>query len=166
MSTLTHPPTTDQVTQIVYRFEGQLSDPFVVGHFPQGIEFHNEWVGRVTAGPFAGGTISGVDQFTVRPDGVGVIDSPEIIEWGDVRVAAHVRGYVVPPEGVTVPPLEAMLEPGFSFPDLDFRVTAATVLRTAHPDHQWLNRVVAVNDGTVNLATGRMEIQTTVAGTP
>lgn len=155
--------TSQRTMTLVYRFEGQLSEPYPVGLFPHGLEFHSDWEGTVVDGPFAGARIFGLDQFTVRPDGVGVIDSPEVIELDDVRVAAQVRGYVVPPEGLELPPLEAMLEPGFTFPDLDFRVTATTTLRTTHPDHLWLNRVIAVNEGTVNLSTGALRVEARVA---
>lgn len=148
---------------LVYRFDGQLADLYPIGLFPEGIRFHNQFDATVVAGPFEGGRIFGLDQFTVRPDGVGVIVAPEIIDAGDVRVSVDVRGYVVPPEGVEMPPLEVLASPGFEFPDLDFRVTGSALMRTADPRYEHLNRTVAVLEGTVNMGTGRLAVEARAA---
>jgi hypothetical protein len=58
-----------------------------------------------------------------------------------------------------MPPLEVLASPCFEFPDLDFRVSAAALLRTADPRFDHLNRVVVINEGTVNLGTGRLVIE-------
>lgn len=148
---------------LIYRFEARLADMYPIGLFPEGIRFHNDFRGTVTDGPFAGATIFGLDPFLLRPDGVGVIEAPEVIDTGDTRVSLAVRGYVVPPDGVEMPPLEALMEPGFDFPDIDFRVTASGQIRTA--DSRWaaLNATVAVIEGTVNLATGRLVVEARAA---
>lgn len=148
---------------LVYRFDGQLADLYPIGLFPEGIRFHNQFDATVVAGPFEGGRIFGLDQFTVRPDGVGVIVAPEIIDAGDVRVSVDVRGYVVPPEGVEMPPLEVLASPGFEFPDLDFRVTGSALMRTEDPRYEHLNRTVAVLEGTVNMGTGRLAVEARAA---
>ena len=104
-----------------------LGEMYPLGIFEDGIRFHNEWEGRITEGPFTGGRVFGLDQFVLRPDGIGVIDAPEVIECGDVRVTARVLGYVVPPAGLVVPPLEIVASPGFEFPSVPFRVTASAM---------------------------------------
>lgn len=144
---------------LIYRFEGRLADLYPVGVFAEGIRFHNDFQADVVDGPFTGGRIFGVDQFMLRPDGVGVIVAPEIIEKDGTRVAGEVRGYVVPPQGVEMPTLDVIASPGFEFPDMDFRVTASLQLRTADPTFDHLNRTVGKIEGTVNMATGRLTIE-------
>jgi hypothetical protein len=148
-----------QLTELVYRFEGQLGELYPVGLFDDGLRFHNQFEGRIVDGPFAGGRIFGLDQFTLRPDGVGVIDAPEIVESGEHRLSVRVRGYVVPPEGAPAPPLEAVASPGFEFPDVPFRVTGSGHVATTSPAFAHLNRTLVVVEGQVNMATGRLEVE-------
>jgi hypothetical protein len=148
---------------LIYRFEGSLGELYPVGIFTEGIRFHNDFNGRIVDGPFAGARIFGLDQFLLRPDGVGEIDAPEIIDAGDRRIALHVRGYVVPPAGMTMPPLEVVASPDFAFPDVDFRVTASATIKTVAPGCERLNHTVAIIEGTVNMATGRLAIEARAA---
>jgi hypothetical protein len=120
--------------------------------------FHNSFDGAIVDGPFAGGRISGPDFFVLRPDGVGEIHAPELIEYGAHRVALDVRGYVVPPDGAPVPPLAALLEPGFEFPDVPFRVTGSAFASTTSPEFADLNRVTIVVEGEVNMGTGVLDV--------
>ncbi len=144
---------------LVYRFEGNLGDLYPVGLFAEGIRFHNQFEGRVVAGPCAGARIFGLDQFMLRPDGVGAIVAPEIIDTGTERVSVDVRGYVVPPDRLEVPPLEVVASPGFEFPPVDFRVVGSATIRTAAPRLAALNRTVVALEGTVNMGTGRLEVE-------
>ncbi len=148
---------------LIYRFEGQLADMYPVGVFSEGLRFHNDFEGKVVAGPFAGARIFGLDPFLLRHDGVGVIEAPEIIDTGLERVALHVRGYVVPPAGMEVPPLDVVTSPDFAFPPVDFRVTGSATIRTAAPKYRALNHTIAVVEGTVNLATGRLVVEARAA---
>jgi hypothetical protein len=156
-------PETNIRTELIYRFEAQLSDLYPVGRFAEGIRFHNSFEGRIVAGPFTGARLFGLDHFTLRPDGVGVIEAPEIIDTGDTRVALYVRGYVVPPEGLEFPGLDAVESPHFEFPDVPFRVTASGLIQTADPSYAHLNQTVAVIEGEVNMATGALAIEARVA---
>lgn len=149
--------------ELIYRFEAQLSAMYPVGIFPEGIRFHNEFDGRIVDGPFAGARIFGLDQFLLRPDGVGEIDAPEIVEADERRVSLHVRGYVVPPEGMQMPPLEVVASPGFAFPDVDFRVTGSALMKTVAPGCTRLNRTVAIIEGTANLSSGRLRVEARAA---
>ncbi|MDY7106660.1 MAG: hypothetical protein S0880_36250 [Actinomycetota bacterium] len=146
------------IGKLLYRFEGQLGELYPIGLFPDGIHFHNEFEGRVVDGPFAGARIFGLDQFVQRPDGIGIIVAPEVIDDGTHRVALELRGYVVPPAGLPVPPLEVMLEPDFAFPDLDFRVTGVATAATASPELAHLNSSIVVVEGKVNLSTGALDV--------
>jgi hypothetical protein len=160
MQTLTHQSSRQRTdAELVYRLEGSLADLYPIGLFPEGLRFHNDFSADIVGGPFAGGRIFGLDQFMVRPDGVGVIVAHEVVEGADTRVAFDIRGYVLPPDGLEMPPLEVLASPGFEFPDLDFRVVASALMRTADPRFDHLNRAVVINEGTVNLGTGRLVIE-------
>jgi hypothetical protein len=150
--------------ELVYRFEGRLTELNPVGILPEGLLMANPFEATVTGGPLAGARLWGIDHFLVRPDGVGVIDAPETISRGDLHVVGQVRGYVLPPAGAPVPPLEAMIDPGFAWPDAPFRIAGSVMLRTADPDLDWLNRTVAVIAGEVNMSTGRLVIEARSAG--
>lgn len=149
---------TPTLGSVVYRFEGQLGGMNPIGLFDNGIRYHNYFEGAVVDGPFAGGRIYGLDEFLVRPDGVGEIHAPEVVELGDIRVGLDVRGYVVPPAGAPTPPLEALLAPDFVYPDAPFRVTGSALASTTSPVHRYLNSLTIVIEGTVNLASGRLEV--------
>jgi hypothetical protein len=149
--------------RLIYRFEAQLGELFPVGIFDEGIRFHNNFAGRIVDGPFAGARIYGLDEFLMRPDGVGEVTAPEAIDAGDVRAAVHVRGYVVPPAEMEPPPLEALLQPDFEFPDVPFRFTGSATVKTTAPQHAWMNSTIAVLEGTVNMGTGRIEVEARAA---
>jgi hypothetical protein len=150
----------------VYRFEGELGPMNPVGLFDEGIRFFNQFEGRLVDGPFAGGRISGPDFFVLRHDGIGEIHAPELIEFEQHRVALDVRGYVVPPAGMTMPPLSALFEPGFEFPDVAFRITASALASTTSPEFTSLNGVTIVVEGEVNMGTGAMDVTARVVDRP
>lgn len=161
--TLSATPRTFTTGDLIYRFEGSLAEMYPVGVFPEGIRFHNDFDATIVQGPFTGARIFGLDQFLMRPDGFGEIDAPEVIDAGATRVGLHVRGYVVPPAGMEVPPLDIIASPGFQFPDVDFRVTGSALIKTADPAYAGLNRTVAVIEGKVNMATGRLAVEARAA---
>jgi len=148
---------------LMYRFEGQLTSVNPVGVLPEGLQLANAFEGTVTHGALAGARVWGVDHFLVRPDGVGVLDAPETFSRGDLHVIGQVRGYALPPAGAPAPPLEAMLDPAFEWPDVPFALKGAVLFRAAHPDLDWMNRVIAVITGEVNMRTGRLVVEARVA---
>ena len=147
----------------LYRFEAQLS-PTSIGLVPEGLLMANAFEGTVTDGLLRGGRVWGVDHLLIRSDGISVIDAPKTISLGNVHLFEHVRGYCVPPEGLQLPPLEALLEPGFSWPDIPFRVTATSTFRVADQELAHLRAAIAVIEGRVWFATGRLEITTRLVG--
>ena len=159
----TSPPTFGAT---VYRFQGELGPLNPVGLFDDGIRFVNQFEGRVVDGPFAGGRISGPDFFVLRHDGVGEIHAPELIEFEQHRVALDVRGYVVPPDGMNLPPLAALLEPGFEFPDVPFRVTGSAFASTTSTEFTHLNGVTIVIEGQVNMGTGALDVTARIVDRP
>jgi hypothetical protein len=146
------------IGDLVYRFEGSLGELYPIGLFPDGIHFHNQFAGAIVEGPFAGARIFGLDQFVLRPDGVGVIVAPEVIDTGAARIALEVRGFLQPPAGAPTMPLAALLEPGFELPDAEFRVTGSATVATTAPDLDHLNRTILVIEGTVNMGTRAMDV--------
>ncbi|MGE3076733.1 MAG: hypothetical protein AB7N24_08215 [Dehalococcoidia bacterium] len=148
---------------LIYRFEAQLGELFPVGIFDDGIRFHNRFDGQIEAGPFVGARIFGFDEFVLRRDGVGVVVAPEAIDCGDVRALVQVRGYVVPPAGMMMPPLEVVASPGFEFPNVDFRFTGSATMATTSPEHAWLNSTIAVLEGTVNMGSGTIRVEARAA---
>lgn len=151
---------------ILYRFEAHLAlNP--VGITAEGLRMANTFDGRVTGGalmdgPLAGARVWGVDHFILRRDGVGIVDAQKTLSAGDVHLVEHVRGYATPPAGVELPPLEALLEPGFEWPDLHFPIHGFSQFRVAHPELDHLNRAHAEIQGWVNLSNGALAVETRI----
>jgi hypothetical protein len=143
---------------LIYRFVAQLTDVNPVGVLPEGLRMANAFEGEIVEGPLAGSRIWGVDPFLLRPDGVGVVDAPETISGEGRHIQAHARGYAIPPEGMEMPALEALLEPGFEWPDVDFRFTGCVLFRTADPAFEFLNHTIGILSGTVNMGTRRLDV--------
>ena len=144
---------------LLYRFEAQL-ELNVVGMGPDGLQMSNPFEGHVVEGIFEGARVWGIDPFLVRPDGLGVVDVAKTISGVGYHVLEHVRAYSYPPEGLDMPPLEALLEPDFVFPDLPFPIQGSSTFRAGTAEFAWLNGVVARVDGWANLATGALVIET------
>lgn len=149
--------------ELIYRFEARLQELNPVGVLPEGLRFVNPFEGMVTDGPLAGARIWGIDEFLLRPDGVGVIDAPEALSRDGLHVTGQVRGYALPPEGLEMPPLEALLEPGFEWPDVPFRIVGSVMLRTADPELMHLNHTVGIVRGEVRMNTGELVIEARAA---
>ena len=167
-----HPPSpgaaaaawTPQPGDVLYRFEGRLTEIYPVGLFAEGLRLTNTFEGTVTDGPLEGARVWGVDHFLVRPDGVGVLDAPETFSRDGLNVTGQVRGYALPPDGVPAPSLEAMLDPDFAWPDVPFRLQGTVLFRAAPPELEWMNRTVAVITGEVTMSTGRLVVEARAAG--
>jgi hypothetical protein len=148
----------------LYRFEARL-DVLPIGLVPEGIRMANRFEGEVTAGAlaeagFAGARVWGIDHLLLRSDGIGVIDAQKTISAGDRHLFEHVRGYCLPPEGLEMPPLEALLDPAFRWPDALFGVFGFSQFRCGLPELAHLNRAHAMIEGWANLATGGLAVET------
>jgi hypothetical protein len=146
---------------LLYRFEAKLTVN-VVGLVPEGIRMANAFEGRVTEGLLRGARVWGTDHLLLRSDGVAVIDAEKTISLGTTHVHEHVRGYGLPPPGLDMPPLEALVEPGFEWPDVLFPVLATSTFRAATPELRYLNRTIATIEGWFSFATGALAIETRV----
>ena len=145
--------------RLLYRFEAQL-DVVPIGLVPEGIRMANSFDGRVTAGDFEGARVWGVDHFLLRSDGVGIVDAPKTISGDDFHLFEHVRAYCLPPKGLEMPPLEAVLDPGFEWPDILFPIHGFSTFRAANPELEHLNHAVARIDGWVDFTTGGLAVET------
>jgi hypothetical protein len=78
---------------------------------------------------------------------------------GDRYLTADLTGYSHPPGGLTMPPLEVLLDPGFCWPDVDFTLEVSAIYRTSAPELAELGRIPVVHLGRVNLATRELVIE-------
>jgi hypothetical protein len=151
----------------LYRFDAHL-DVHPIGIVPEGLRMANAFEGEVTGGAlaeagFAGARVWGIDHFVLRRDGVGLIDAEKTISAGDRQLYEHVVGYCLPPEGVELPPLEALLEPGFVWPDLLSPIIGTSRFRCAVTELDYLNRAFATIEGWAHFPTGGLAVETSLA---
>lgn len=144
---------------LLYRFEARL-EVTPIGIVPEGLRMANAFEGRITEGMMQDARVWGIDHLLLRRDGVAVIDAPKTLSLGDIHIHEHVRGYGLPPHGLELPPLEALLDPKFVWPDVLFPVLASSTFRTAVPDLAYLNQALTRIDGWFSFATGSLAVET------
>jgi hypothetical protein len=124
----------------VYSFEAKFTDIIPIGQVSEGLRLDVHFVGTIVNGPFTGGTVRGIDYLLFRPDGIGIIDVREMISTpkGET-LSVRAYGYVVPPEGVRLPPAEVMLRPDFEWPDVTFPFHGFALAQTGATELSWMN---------------------------
>jgi hypothetical protein len=142
--------------ELLYRFEGTLDQPTVLGPVVPGLRLDWTFSGRSTAGRLAGGRAWGTDYQLLRRDGIALFDARDTIAVDGGHVQAIARGYVMAPEGAAMPTVEAMLDPGFQPADIRYLIHGYGVLETGVPAYEDLNRALVKVDGWVNMATGEL----------
>jgi hypothetical protein len=70
--------------------------------------------------------------------------------------SVHADGYIVPP--FDMPELPALLDPAFSWPDVDLPLHGSARLQSAVPALEAVNRSVYAFTGTVNMARGSLVV--------
>ncbi len=135
-------------TELLFSYGATLqAPPEVIGPVPEGIRINFHITGGEITGPWLRGTVRavGADSFLVRHDGVGELDVRATFETHDgVLIDVSYRGLGdLGPEG----------HAAFLRGELPPRLPLRTVprLRTAHPDYQWLHRLVCVGIGEADL---------------
>ncbi len=136
--------------------EVQITGQDFIGLVPEGIRFDGHTKGVVTDGLLVGASLTAVDYLPYRHDGVGVVD---------------VRGFGVHPDGTTAAMtmkgflgepmpgmIEAMLDPAFEPPDVDFQIHGAAWFQTMATQYAFLNHTVFGCAGTINSAEGGVRI--------
>jgi hypothetical protein len=142
----------------LFRVEGCLTELITMGLFAEGLRMQRSFEGRIVSGQPAGALVCGVEEFIIRPDGTGVIDARQVISADDGPLTATVLGYSHPPAGLRMPPLEALLEPGFRWPDLACSIECAAIYHSTSPAFAGLGRTVVACLGQVNMATRELVI--------
>lgn len=144
---------------LIYRLEGELRGGAPVDTCPEGIRFVHGLDATVVAGPFAGDRLTGLDQFTIRPDGTVSLAGPQTIESGGTPVSVELRAILVQPSEKERPRPEVVLNPGYDFPDLDFRLTGSATIRTSDPRHGRFDGAIAAIEGWVNFESGELQVE-------
>lgn len=141
-----------------YAFQAQLNRIAPIGLVPEGLRIDVGFGGAMTEGDLAGSSIEGVDYLLIRRDGVAVIDARELVVAGDgAAMSVHAEGYIVPP--FEMPPLEALLEPDFAWPDVDLPLHGSARLQSSAPGLAAVNHLVYGFNGSVNMATGSLIVR-------
>jgi hypothetical protein len=157
--TARHAPVDPPGGELLYRFEADL-EVTVVGLTPEGIRMTVDYDGTITRGMLEGARVWGSDPLLLRADGVGVIETAKTISDGATALYEHVRGYCIPPAGLEIPEPEVILDPSFTWPDVDFPILGSSIFRAASPTYQHLNTTIAAVEGWANFATQRNAIET------
>jgi hypothetical protein len=150
-----------RVGDLLYRFEAELRVT-PIGLTPEGIRMTVDYEGEISTGMLRGARVWGTDPLLLRADGVGVVDTAKTISDGTTAVYEHVRAYCIPPESLELPPPEAILDPGFTWPDVDFPILGFSTFRAGSPEYGHLNTTIAAIEGSANFHTARNAIETRV----
>ncbi len=76
--------------ELVYRLEGRLNEILPIGRTPDGVRMDSHFSGKITAGDYAGVSVTGVDYVRVRSDGVVVVDARDLLTIDGHLVAVTV----------------------------------------------------------------------------
>jgi Protein of unknown function (DUF3237) len=136
----------------IFSYTATLDAPEVVGPVPEGIRANFYWPGGEVSGPKLQGKLRpvGGDWFTVRTDGVGILDVRATLELNE-GVLVYIAFMGVGDLGAEG--YERFLR-GDLPPTVALRV--APRLRTAHPDFVWLNRLQCLGIGEFNAENSRL----------
>ncbi len=133
--------------EYVFSLTCALQPPEVIGPLPEGIRANFYLAGGEIDGPKLHGKIRpvGADWFTMRSDGVGILDIRATFETDDGALvyAAYTGMTDAGQDGY-----ERFLRQDLP-PVLPLRIIPR--YSTAHPNYQWLNRLQCVGFGEVNL---------------
>jgi hypothetical protein len=92
-------------------------------------------------------------------DGHGAHRAGEVRSHDQAHISATVGGYVTVAAGVQLPDPNVLLDPGFEWPDVPMPVVGWATYRTGAEAWQSLDSTVVVFDGTVNIGTRRLQIE-------
>lgn len=134
--------------ELVCRFTAQLHHPAeVIGPVAEGLRVTFYIAGGTVSGPKLRGNVraAGADWFTMRSDGVGILDVRTTIETHDGALihTAYTGIADAGPDGYQK----------FLCGEVPAKLPLRVVPRmsTAHPDYQWVNRVQFLNIGEADL---------------
>lgn len=128
--------------QLDYRFQARITESIPLGTVDGAVRVDNYFDGTMTEGALAGARVRGVDQIRIRDDGSAVLDIRETIETDRGAISADVRGYALPDPDA--PNLHVLR--GFA------------LFSTAVPEYAAYNAAVIAIDGSVDMATGAIDV--------
>ena len=134
----------------LFAYTGMLqAPPEAIGPVPEGARANFYVIGGELLGPRLVGKVRpvGADWGTVRPDGVLAIDARITLETNDgALIYMHYHGLGELGADGYAKFLAGQLPPRFP-------LRTAPVFRTAHPQYQWLHRLLCAGIGEANLET-------------
>ncbi len=141
-----------------YSWSGTLTGMVPVGITTAGLRLDASFEGQMGKGAFEGSSIRGIDYLLLRRDSVAVVDAREqLVLPSGLAVALHARGYITPP--FELPPLEALLTPDFSWPDVEMPMHGCVLAEGGGDDAAEWNRVVFGFRGGVNVGAGTLHVE-------
>jgi Protein of unknown function (DUF3237) len=145
--------------ELMYRVEANTTKVIPIGAVPEGVRLDVHWSGTVVEGRFAGAGVQGVDYLLWRADGVGIINSYQVITTAvGQNVSVHAQGYITAPAGMRMPTPDVVLRPDFHWPDVPLPAHGFALYRAGAPDLSWLNQTALAFSGSVNVGTGTLVI--------
>jgi hypothetical protein len=141
-----------------YAFEAAITEVVPFGLVPEGLRIDGHFQGRVTEGPLAGDTVTGIDHLLLRRDGVGVMDIRMVARSAAGRAVSWYAGGYLTLQG-EVPPLEVLGDPGFVWPDRESPMHGWATMRSAAPELRAVNSTVYGFTGTNNVARGQLRVR-------
>jgi hypothetical protein len=144
---------------LIYRLEGELRGTIKPTVSAESICFVHDLEAEIVSGLLSGHHLTGLNQLTLRADGVGLIAGLGTIECDAEPISLDIRGCVVLPPHLSWPRSEVAAAPGFEFADHDYRVAASALVRTIHPVYAHLDGTAASVEGWINFESGEVEVE-------
>lgn len=124
----------------------------VIGVVPGGLQMIAYFTGGEVTGPKVQGSLHAVggDWFTIRQDGVGLVDVRTTIETHDgALIYVHYTGVADMGADAYNQALQGQLPPVIE-------TRTSVHMQTGHPDYAWVNRVLGVGIGYAPMAEGKV----------
>jgi len=137
----------DFTMEHIFSYTAGLQPPQIIGPVPEGIRANWYITGGEVSGPKLRGRLraEGADFFTLRPDGIAVVDVRTVIETHD---GALIYVFYEGIGDLGIDGYDNLLR-GELPPSLP--LTTSPHMRCAHPDYQWVQRLHCVGVGAVDL---------------
>ena len=143
---------------LICRFEGELRGAAAPVTGAESSRFMHDLEADVIGGPLSGRRLRGLNQLTLRTDGVGLFAGPGTIACAEGSISFDMRGFVVSPPELTWPRPGAVQSGRYDFPDHDYRVTGSAMVHADSPEYAYLDGTTASIEGWVNLESGEVEL--------
>lgn len=133
----------------IFSYRAQLQPPEVLGAMPGGVRVNFTIIGGEFSGPKLRGAVHpvGADFFTLRPDGVGILDVRACLKTHDgALIDVAYQGVGDLGEGGYEKFLAGELPP-------KLQLRTAPRMLCAHPDYLWVNRLQCMSIGYIDMQT-------------